>query len=177
MKHSRLLALVTAPLLFLSGCAGVSPEVYAAEKPQLDLYEYFDGRVDAWGYFADRSGRVVRRFTVAIEGSRQGDALLLDEHFTYADGTTSRRVWTIHRSDQHTYTGTAGDVIGVAQGRAYGNALQWIYRLALEVDGRTYQVTFDDWMYQQDDRVMLNHSVMSKFGFRLGAVVLAFRKA
>lgn len=177
MKHSRLLALVTAPLLFLGGCMGVSPEVYADEKPALDLYEYFDGRVDAWGYFADRSGRVVRRFTVAIEGTRQGDALVLDEQFLYADGTTSRRVWTIRRSGQHGYTGTADDVIGVAQGRAYGNALQWVYRLALDVDGRTYHVTFDDWMYLQDERVMLNHSVMSKFGFRLGAVVLAFRKA
>lgn len=177
MKNSRLLALVTAPLLFLGGCMSVSPEVYANEKPQLDLYEYFDGRVDAWGYFSDRSGRVVRRFTVAIEGTRQGDALVLDEHFAYADGTTSRRVWTIRRSGENTYTGTAGDVIGVAQGRAYGNALQWVYRLALDVDGRTYHVTFDDWMYLQDDKVMLNHSVMSKFGFRLGAVALAFRKA
>ena len=106
MKYPRLLALLTAPILFLTGCAGVSPEVYAPEKPTLDLYEYFNGRVDAWGYFADRSGRVVRRFTVAIDGSKQGDALVLDENFTYADGTTSRRVWTIHKSDAHTYTGT-----------------------------------------------------------------------
>jgi hypothetical protein len=177
MKYPRLLAMLTAPILFLSGCAGVSPEMYAAEKPTLDLYEYFNGRVDAWGYFADRSGRVVRRFTVAIDGTTQGDALVLDENFTYSDGTTSRRVWTIRRSDAHTYTGTAGDVIGTAQGRAFGNALQWGYRLALEVDGRTYNVTFDDWMYLQDSRVMLNHSIMSKFGFRLGEVVLTFRKA
>ena len=59
----------------------------------------------------------------------------------------------------------------------FRSALQWVYRLALEVDGRTYNVTFDDWMYLQDSRVMLNHSVMSKFGFRLGEVVLSFRKA
>jgi len=177
MKYPRLLALLTAPILFLTGCAGVSPEVYAPEKPTLDLYEYFNGRVDAWGYFADRSGRVVRRFAVAIEGSKQGDALVLDENFTYADGTTSRRVWTIHKSDPHTYTGTADDVIGTAHGQAYGNALRWVYRLALDVDGRTYNVTFDDWMYLQDGRVILNHSVMSKFGFRLGEVVLSFRKA
>ncbi|MBM3507377.1 MAG: DUF3833 domain-containing protein [Alphaproteobacteria bacterium] len=177
MRHSRLLAFLTAPLLLLGGCAGVTPDVYATEKPVLDLYEYFDGRVDAWGYFADRSGKVVRRFTVTIEGSKRDDALELDEHFTYADSTTSRRVWTIHRTGAHTYTGTAGDVIGLAQGRAYGNALQWNYRLAFEVDGRTYHVNFDDWMYLQDATVMLNHSVMSKFGVRLGEVVLAFRKA
>jgi hypothetical protein len=31
-------------------------------------------------------------------------------------------------------------------------------------------------MYLQDDSVMLNKSVMSKFGLRLGEVILSFRK-
>ena len=48
--------------------------------------------------------------------------------------------------------------------------------LALDVDGRVWNVDFDDWMYLIDDQVMLNRSLMSKFGFRLGEVSLAFRK-
>lgn len=177
MRNLRAAALMIAALLFLSACRSVGPEAYATESPTLDLYQFFEGRVDAWGYFADRSGRVVRRFTVAIDGSLRGDELILDEHFTYSDGTTSQRVWTIRRTDTHRYIGTAGDVIGTARGNAHGNALQWTYVLALDVDGHTYAVTFDDWMYQQDARVMLNHSILRKFGFRLGEVVLAFRKA
>ena len=35
---------------------------------------------------------------------------------------------------------------------------------------------FDDWMYQMDERVMLNKAVMSKFGFRLGEVTLSFNR-
>jgi hypothetical protein len=31
-------------------------------------------------------------------------------------------------------------------------------------------------MYLQDERVMLNRSVMSKFGIRLGEVIIAFRR-
>jgi hypothetical protein len=31
-------------------------------------------------------------------------------------------------------------------------------------------------MYLMDDQVMLNRSVMSKFGVRLGEVILTFRK-
>ncbi len=177
MRILRGIALLIAATLLLTACRSVGPEAYAAETPTLDLYQYFQGKTDAWGYFADRSGRVVRRFTVAIEGTVRGNDLVLDERFTYSDGTTSQRVWTIRRVDAHSYTGTAGDVIGTARGSAYGNALQWAYVLALEVDNRTYEVTFDDWMYLQDSRVMLNHSIMRKFGFRLGEVVLAFRKA
>ena len=135
MRTLRLLAVVIATIL-LNGCASVAPQMYVAETPKLDLYEYFDGRVDAWGYFADRSGKVVRRFTVTIEGTISDGALTLNEQFKYSDGTNSQRVWTIRRSGENGYTGTAGDVIGIAQGSAYGNALQWAYVLSLEVDGQ-----------------------------------------
>ena len=81
-------------LLLLTGCTGVDPAVYRDAQPKLDLFRYFDGTVDAWGHFADRSGEVVKRFKVEIRGRIEGDALVLDEDFRYADGTTSRRVWT-----------------------------------------------------------------------------------
>ena len=74
------------------------------------------------------------------------------------------------------YIGTADDVVGEAAGQTGGNALNWKYVLALPVDGKVYHVNFDDWMYLMDDQVMLNRAVMSKFGFRLGEVTLAFHK-
>ncbi|MGE5293971.1 MAG: DUF3833 family protein, partial [Solirubrobacterales bacterium] len=51
-------------------------------------------------------------------------------------------------------------------GEAAGNALRWRYVLALPVDGKVYNVDFDDWMFLMDDKVMLNRSLMSKFGYR-----------
>ena len=170
------LPIVAMLLAMLTGCAGPKPEVYRDERPVLDLREYFDGTVDAWGYFADRSGKVVKRFTVEIRASWAGEVGTLDERFVYSDGTTSRRVWTVRRLDAQRYTGTAEDVVGEAQGEAAGNALRWRYVLKLPVDDEVYEVDFDDWMYLMDERVMLNKSVMSKFGVRLGEVVLAFRR-
>ena len=67
-------------------------------------------------------------------------------------------------------------MVGEAEGRAAGNALNWRYTLKLPVDGTVYEVQFDDWMYLMDERVMLNKAVMSKFGIRLGEVTLAFYK-
>jgi hypothetical protein len=169
-------AALLALSVLLAGCSSVSPQAYRAEQPHLDVFAYFDGTVDAWGQFEDRSGKVVKRFKVEIRGRVQGDRLTLDEDFRYSDGTTQKRVWTIDRQSGGTYAGTAGDVIGAASGKAAGNALRWRYVLALDVDGRTWHVDFDDWMYLQDERVMLNRSVMSKFGFRLGEVMIAFRR-
>ncbi len=163
--------------LLLGGCATVNIDAYRGEKPQLDLKRYFDGTIDAWGIFQDRSGKVVRRFNVVVDARWQGDVGTLDERFTYSDGSTQRRVWTITRLGSGRYKGTADDVVGEAVGEAAGNALRWRYVMALPVDGKVYHVDFDDWMYLMDDKVMLNRSAMSKFGVRLGEVTLTFRKS
>ena len=160
----------------LAGCASVEPQAYSAEKPVLDLKEYFNGTLVGHGMFQSRSGKVERRFVVIIDARWEGDVGTLDERFVWSDGEKQRRVWTLTRTGEGTYTGTADDVVGTAQGRAAGNALYWTYTLALPVSGRTWHVRFDDWMYLIDDKVMLNTAVMSKWGIRLGQVTLSFNR-
>jgi hypothetical protein len=163
--------------LGLIGCASPSITDYASEKPSLDLKEYFNGHITAHGIFTDRSGKVVRRFVVDMRCSWQGDKGVLDEYFTYSDGKKDRRTWQLEKGADGHYTGTAADVIGTAKGQSAGNAFQWAYTLALPVDGSTYHVKFDDWMYLMDDQVLLNKAVMSKWGFKLGEVTLSFYKS
>jgi hypothetical protein len=163
-------------LLGLSSCANIAPSAYQAEKPVLKLEEYFNGTLDAWGIFQDRSGKVVKRFTVVMKCTWQGDTGTLDEDFTYSDGTKDKRVWTIKKLPDGRYIGTAADVVGQAEGSASGNALNWQYTLALPVDGTVYNVQLNDWLYLIDNRVMLNRASMSKFGFHLGDITLSFTK-
>ncbi len=176
MKRRLLLGGAAASALALGGCASQSIDAYTAEKPELDLRSYFNGTLDAYGIFTDRSGQVVKRFTVVMQCSWQGDDGVLDEAFSYADGTTQRRVWRLKKLPDGRYTGQADDVVGQALGQARGNAFHWTYTLSLPVDGRVYEVQFDDWMYLMNDRVMLNKAGMRKFGIALGEVTLAFTK-
>lgn len=162
--------------LGLAGCASPGVERYRAEQPKLDIKTYLNGALDAWGLFQGRSGEVQKRFHVAIDARWTGDTGVLDERFTWSDGTTSRRVWTLTLQPDGTFRGRADDVIGEAVGEIAGNALRWRYVLALPVDGKVYHVDFDDWMFLMDDKVMLNRSIMSKWGFRLGEVTLTFVK-
>lgn len=168
------LALATPVLL--AGCASPTPADYASQTPTLDLRQYFNGKLLAHGIVTDRSGKVMQRFTVLITGTWVGDTGTLDEQFSYADGRREQRVWTLTRSADGRYTGRAADVLGQAIGQASGNALNWRYTLLLPVDGRTWEIQFDDWMFLLDDQVMLNRAVMSKFGIRLGEVLLSFRR-
>jgi Protein of unknown function (DUF3833) len=164
----------------LTGCAGPQVTDYAAEKPVLDMRQYFNGTVDAYGVFTNRSGKVVKRFTVVMKCTWQGtpgsETGVLDEDFTYSDGTKDRRVWTLKRTPDGRYTGTAADVVGEAAGEEKGNAFRWGYTLKLPVDGRVIEVQFDDWMYLMNDKVLLNKAEMSKFGIKLGEVTLSFVK-
>lgn len=160
----------------LAGCGGLPVEHYHAETPALDLRQYFNGTLDGWGMFQKRSGEVVKRFHVVIDARWEGDTGVLDERFSWSDGSTSRRVWTLKQTGDGRFIGTADDVIGQATGEAAGNALRWTYVLALPVDGKTWHVDFDDWMFLIDDKVMLNRSVMSKWGFNLGEVTLSFTR-
>ncbi len=176
MIARRLLAvLASAAALALTACATVDVGHYANEKPRLDLAQYFNGTIDGWGTFQDRSGAVVKRFQVRIDATWTGNEGTLDEHFQYTDGTTQNRVWRLTKKGDR-YEGTASDVVGTALGAASGNALHWNYVLALPVDGDTWNMDMDDWMYLIDDQTMLNRTTMSKLGFRVGEVTLSFRK-
>lgn len=175
MNWRNRIALVMG-MLMLSACSTPDMALYAKEKPALDMQQYFNGTVDAWGMFQNRKGEVVKRFNVVIQCSWQGDVGTLDEDFIYSDGTRQKRVWTLKKQPNGQYIGTAEDVVGEAVGIVSGNALNWKYVLALPVDGKVYNVNFDDWMILMDDKVMLNRAVMSKFGFKLGEVSLSFRK-
>jgi hypothetical protein len=165
---------------FLLGCSGPQVSQYANEKPTLDLSEYFSGTIDAYGIFTDRSGAVVKRFTVLIQanwkvvgGKKVGT---LDESFDYSDGAKQKRIWTLTETAPGKYIGKADDVVGEANGSSAGNALNWAYTLALPVDGTVYNVQFDDWMYLVTPKVMINKAQMSKFGINLGEVTLSFYK-
>jgi hypothetical protein len=177
MKRRLLLSAATAAsALALVGCGTQRIDQYSQEKPVLDLQQYFNGVLDAYGVFTDRSGAVVKRFTVVMRCSWQGDEGVLDEDFLYSDGTKQKRIWRLKKLPDGRYTGTADDVVGTAQGQARGNAFYWTYTLSLPVDGTVYDVRFDDWMYLMTDSVMLNKATMSKLGVRLGEVTLSFTK-
>lgn len=175
--RSLLAAATAASLATLSACSTPQVQDYAQDTPVLELRDYFKGTLDAYGVFTDRSGQVVKRFTVVMECSWDGDQGVLDERFSYADGSTQRRVWRLTRHANGRYTGVADDVVGTAEGQQSGNAFYWTYTLALPVDGRVINVRFDDWMYlMEGERVMLNKAAMSKWGVGLGEVTLSFVK-
>jgi hypothetical protein len=172
----RKLLTAAAALLGLAGCAGPSPQIYAGGTPALDLSQFFNGRVEAWGMVQERDGKVIRRMHVVMDCSWEGDTGVFDETFTYDDGSTEKRIWTVHK-DGSRYTGTAADVVGEARGETVGHAFNWRYVLAYKGESGVVKLDMDDWMWLIDERTVANRTRFSKFGIGFGEVSLFFRKA
>jgi hypothetical protein len=171
---ARLVPVLLA-FLVLAGCT-TSVRDYAGRAPRLVLEDYFDGPLVAWGIVQNRSGEVTRSFRVDMVGRWDDGTGVLEEDFEWSDGELERRVWTFRKLDAHTYTGTAGDVVGEARGEAFGNALRWRYTLALPWNDGTINVALDDWMWLVQDDVLVNRTVIRKLGFRVGEVTIFFQK-
>ncbi len=151
-------------------------EDFKDKKPELILEKYFSGKVKAWGLFHDRFGNLKRSFQVDINGKINNDELILDERFLYDDGEKDRRVWTIKILDDGNYSGTADDVIGKATGKASGNALNWSYKLNLKLKDSSVKVDFDDWMFLQENNILINRAEVKKWGLKIGVVTITFLK-
>ena len=161
----------------LSGCVGKpSLEDDKLSTRQLNLEEFFDGRVVAFGQFQDVFGTVRRRFDVQIDGTWDGKTLRLVEDFIYEDGSTEQRIWTLQKTGPETWRGTAPGVIGEATGEERCDTFNWQYEIELQVPDGTMRDTFDDWMWLLSEDRVLNRAYMKRFGVDIGEVIITFEK-
>ncbi|MGP1255734.1 MAG: DUF3833 domain-containing protein [Kiloniellales bacterium] len=160
----------------VTGCKSMDIEDFEGREPTLVLEEYFAGQTRAWGIFEDRFGNLRRQFTVDIEGTWDGQTLTLVEDFFYADGEIDQRIWTLTKTGDNSYEGTADDVTGIARGQTAGNAFTWSYNLDLQVGERIWNVHFEDWMFLQEDNTLVNRAYVSKWGFQIGSATIFFQK-
>lgn len=172
------LILILMATLMLAACGGrPSLDQEPLSGRELNLEEFFEGDLIAYGQFQDVFGTVRRRFTVEIEGTWDGETLHLVEDFVYEDDSTEQRVWTLTKTGPDTWEGTAPGVIGTATGQERGDTFNWQYTIDLPVPGdETLRVTFDDWMWLLTGDRLLNRAYMFRYGVRIGEVIITFEK-
>jgi len=171
-------AVILLSLGLLLGCShSIDKNSYQDVNPKFDLYDFFEGGVKAWGIVQNRSGNVVQRFIVDINGTIENNILTLDETFEYGMGDgVKNRIWTIKKLSENTYSGEASDMLNTASGEVYGNALRWQYKMELPVGDKSYKVSFDDWMWSFNENTLMNRSYIKKFGLVMAEVTIFMQK-
>ena len=177
INYIKSISLIIVIFLFTSCSKNtMKPEDFKNKEPRLIIEEYLSGNVKAWGVLQNRSGKVTRQFSADLDGTWDGKQLILKEKFNWDDGEIQNREWTINKIDDNHYDGTAGDVVGKAKGYSYGPAFKFEYVLLVPVKGKEMKITFDDWIFKQDERVAINRATMTKFGFKVAELTVVFVK-
>jgi len=172
---NKIVVIFISSLMLLS-CSSPQLKNYNNTTPNLDLTEFFNGELVAYGMVLNRGGELTRRFNVVLNASWQGNEGVIDEQFIFDDGEKTTRVWQLTKTSNNSYQGTAGDVIGVAYGETSGSVLHWQYDMTINVDDTDYEVSLDDWMYLIDDNRLFNKTDIMKFGLKVGELVLYIEK-
>ncbi len=174
--------IVVAAFVILAACAGKpSFDDPSLSDRKLNMEEFFDGNLTAYGQFQDVFGTVRRSFVVTIQGDWDGERLRLVEDFVYEDGSTEQRIWTLTKTGPDAWIGTAPGVIGQATGQEQDNRFNWKYQIDLPVpsatgETETLQVRFDDWMWLLAEDRLLNLAYVKRFGVDIGVVTISFEK-
>ncbi|MFY8327396.1 DUF3833 domain-containing protein [Pseudoalteromonas sp. ZZD1] len=175
MKYLNKVFVLTLCFLLVS-CAAPDVEHYQGTSPEFNFKQFFSGKLKAYGVVQDYKGELTRKLVVDMNASWEGNKGTIEEDFVYDDGETQRRVWHITLNDDNTLTGTASDVLGIAQGKSSGSVFHWTYSLVLEVDDSEIEVDFDDWMYLVTQSRLINRTAIDKFGVEVGEVTLVIEK-
>jgi len=166
-----------ALIMILSSCSSTKAEDYSTKTPLLTIQQYFNGPATAEGMLQNWRGKQTRRFSVSMQGIWKNNTEgTLHEEFVFDDGEKQTRDWHLTMIDAHHFTGTAHDVVGIAKGEQYGNTIHMNYVLSVPVNGKQINIAIDDWLYAINDKTVINKSTLSKFGFNVGYLTIAFTK-
>lgn len=179
-KSRRALACTALILLFtgLAGCSGVDVQTYKNNLPRLVLPQFFNGELHAHGIVKNRQGKVIRYFNAKIL-AHWDDAGIghLDEYFEFDDGEKQRRQWQLQPDSMGGFIATANDTVGEGVGEVSGNALFLNYVLTVPYKDNAINVKVDDRMYMVNKNTLINESVLTKFGVKVGYVTLVIVKS
>jgi hypothetical protein len=167
-------------LLFLSACSSVDIKQYENNQPKLILDQFFNGDLTAHGILKNRSGEVTRYFNVTMTGTWDENGVgTLAEKFIFDDNSIEYRTWVftpIQTDSGIQYLAKANDTLSETMIDLSGNAFFMNYDLLINYKGDDLEVNIDDKMYLVSDKVIINESIMTKYGIEVGYITLTIIK-
>ena len=168
------LTILIAKALFFS-FSSQSPSDYADTGPEFVLKKQLSGRILSEGLIYGPNGKMTNSFVAEMVGEWDGDKGTLSESFTYANGTKQERKWYLTIVSENTFTATASDIVGTAQGVISGSTVKLNYDIVLPEEAGGYVLSATDWMYLTDNGAIMNKSEMRKFGIKVAELIATMR--
>ena len=159
-----------------ASCAPTTDRPAAIRPAQaFDPLAFFVGHTHSWGVMENRSGAPIQSVVTDSQGEQIGpDRLRMVQHLYFQDGKAQERVWTLWRTGDNRFQGTANDMIGTATGDAEGGMFHWQWTLASSPGNPLMNMTVNQWMYRMQDGTVTIRTTISKLGFIAAEVTEQF---
>ncbi|MBY6058921.1 DUF3833 family protein [Leisingera daeponensis] len=169
------LLLATFARSYLFSFRAQAPEDYSGTGPDFVLTKHLSGEILSEGVIFGPDGRMSNSFTARMVGDWNGDTGTLSEEFTYSNGTSQSRKWHLRLGPGNSFTATADDIVGEAQGTVSGSTVRLSYEIILPERSGGHRLTATDWLYLTEDGVIMNRAEMRKFGVKVAELVATMR--
>ena len=155
-----------------------SPSDYAqGHGPQFDVRTHLNGPIICEGVIFGPTGRVSSRFVGEFDCRWDGNTGVMDEVFTYDDGSQQTRAWRLTIGNDGKILARADDVVGDGTGQQSGSSVQLKYKFRLPEASGGYVLDTVDWMYLAPNGTIVNRSQFRKYGIKVAELVATMRPA
>jgi hypothetical protein len=169
-----IVTIIAARNMFLS-FRSQSPADYAHIGPDFELKEHLSGRIQSEGLIYGPNGKMTNSFVAEMLGEWDGDTGTLTESFTYNNGRKQERKWYLKIGSGNSFTATADDIVGTAQGVVSGSTVMLTYKIILPKESGGHTLSATDWMYLTANGVIMNKSEMRKYGLKVAELIATMR--
>jgi hypothetical protein len=138
----------------------------------LVLESFFAGRTIGDGSFVNSWTKSERRFQVVIDGTWDGNVLVLSEVYAYDNGLCERKSWRLLQISTGVFTGTYDDTIGPASIWSEGSSVRLQYKLRLA----GIALDFDETMSLRNDGSVIDKARVTKWGVPVGRLQVVMRR-
>ncbi|MEM8653225.1 MAG: DUF3833 family protein [Pseudomonadota bacterium] len=155
-----------------------SPDDYATGNgPQFDVRTHLNGPLICEGVIFGPTGRVSSRFVGEFDCRWEGNVGVMDEVFTYDDGSQQTRAWRLTIGNDGKILARADDVVGDGTGQQTGSSVQLKYKFRLPDASGGHVLDTVDWMYLAPNGTIVNRSQFRKYGIKVAELVATMRPA
>ncbi|WP_299601624.1 DUF3833 family protein [uncultured Tateyamaria sp.] len=155
-----------------------SPDDYAnGNGLQFDVRTHLNGPIICEGVIFGPTGRVSSRFIGEFDCKWEGNTGVMDEVFTYDDGSTQTRAWRLTIGNDGNIVARADDVVGDGTGQQTGSSVQLKYKFRLPEESGGHVLDTVDWMYLAPNGTIVNRSQFRKYGIKVAELVATMRPA
>lgn len=163
---------------FFTACNVMEIKQFAGKNPEIHLDQYFVGNLKGYGVFYDRWSNIRTSFKIDLSGEFANSSdLILKENLVYENGEKIKREYRITKSQiDGQYDLFCDDLVKPGSIIQSGNALLWEYTLLQDIGGQVLSLNFEDWMFLQNENLVLNRAKAYWYGIFVGEVFMVINK-